>query len=149
VRADNRLTVDHRWSAGGPTVVHRWSYGRLTEDLRWSYGGQGLDKAMGKWQGQVAKSKAEDFHHRGRRGAQRKTEENLFCHRFARMSADFIAEPEFMYPRTPRLIPQSGTKDLFVLLFRNAGISAKRDHGSGYSNIGTAIRPCFAADLHG
>jgi hypothetical protein len=27
----------------------------------------------------------------------------------------FIAEPEFMYPRTPGLIPQSGTKGPFLL----------------------------------
>jgi hypothetical protein len=30
-----------------------------------------------------------------------------------------------MYPRTPGLIPQSGTKGPFLLLFRNAGISRK------------------------
>jgi hypothetical protein len=29
-----------------------------------------------------------------------------------------------MYPRTPGLIPQSGTKGPFLLLFRNAGINA-------------------------
>jgi hypothetical protein len=33
--------------------------------------------AKSKWQ--MAKSKAKDLHHRGRRGAQRKTEENLFA----------------------------------------------------------------------
>jgi hypothetical protein len=56
-----------------------------------------------------------------------------------------------MYPHTPGLIPQSGTKGPFLLLFRNAGISrkagppapyTKRRRGRPFANcvIGEMIR---------